>query len=214
MELGAKKALLTWFESPRWTLAGSELLLRLCLQDCSGRGAGPWPAVKRFGVVFGGMRVIISSDLYSPLLDLIAEEAAAHGHSTEMIAPGPGQERDWTEVSLAAAEEVAAGRADEAIVMCWTGTGAVLAANKIRGVRAALCSDAETARGARVWNHANVLGLSLRSTAPAIAREILKAWFETPFSTDAWNLKQMERLSAAEERFALSPAGSGAPLAR
>jgi ribose 5-phosphate isomerase B len=83
--------------------------------------------------------------------------------------------------------------------MCWTGTGASLAANKVPGIRAALCQDAETAKGARIWNHANVLALSLRATPIPIAREILDAWFSTPFSTDEWNLKQMERIRHIEQ---------------
>jgi ribose 5-phosphate isomerase B len=85
--------------------------------------------------------------------------------------------------------------------MCWTGTGATLAANKVPGVRAALCHDAETAKGARIWNHANVLGLSLRATPEAVAKEILNAWFETPFSDDEWNLCQMRRIREAEQRY-------------
>ena len=85
--------------------------------------------------------------------------------------------------------------------MCWTGTGATLAANKVPGVRAALCHDAETAKGARTWNHANVLGLSLRATPDAVAKEILSAWFETPFSNDEWNLCQMRRIRDAEREY-------------
>ena len=73
---------------------------------------------------------------------------------------------------------MAEGRADQAVVCCWTGTGASIAANKVAGIRAALCADAETARGARRWNDANVLALSLRTTSPALLGEILDGWFE------------------------------------
>jgi ribose 5-phosphate isomerase B len=85
-------------------------------------------------------------------------------------------------------------------VFCWTGTGASIAANKVAGVRAALCHDAETARGAKKWNHANVLAISLRTTSEAIAKEILDAWFETPYSDDEWNLKQVGRIRDLEVR--------------
>ena len=95
---------------------------------------------------------------------------------------------------------IPAGRAEQAVVCCWTGTGASIAANKIPGIRAALCHDAETARGARIWNHANVLALSLRATTEAIAKEILDTWFATPFSEDEWNRQQMERIKEIEER--------------
>jgi ribose 5-phosphate isomerase B len=105
---------------------------------------------------------------------------------------------DWPLVSAAVARAVAGGEADEGLVMCWTGTGAALAANKVPGVRAALCQDAETARGARVWNHANVLALSLRSTSEPIALEILEAWFATPWSQDPWNREQIGRIADLE----------------
>jgi ribose 5-phosphate isomerase B len=97
---------------------------------------------------------------------------------------------------------VTRGEADEGIVCCWTGTGASIAANKVRGIRAALCHDAETARGARIWNHANVLALSLRATSIPMAKEILAAWFNTPTTEGEaqsdWNLRQIERLRQIE----------------
>jgi ribose 5-phosphate isomerase B len=100
------------------------------------------------------------------------------------------------------ARAVARGQADQGIVCCWTGTGASIAANKVVGVRAALVHDAETARGARLWNHANVLALSLRATPVPIAREILDAWFSTPTdegeAASDWNRKQIERLAELE----------------
>jgi ribose 5-phosphate isomerase B len=101
-------------------------------------------------------------------------------------------------VTLEAVKRVARAEAGEAIVMCWTGTGSSIVANKVAGVRAALCGDAETARGARIWNHANVLALSLRATSEPIAREILDAWFGTPLSDDDWNLRQMARVREIE----------------
>ena len=84
-----------------------------------------------------------------------------------------------------AARDVADGRAEQGIVCCWTGTGASIAANKVAGVRAALCADAATASGARRWNDANVLALSLRTTSPALLGEILDAWFAAEASDDA-----------------------------
>ena len=98
-------------------------------------------------------------------------------------------------------ERVAGGQADEAIVMCWTGTGCTLAANKVPGIRAALCQDAETAKGARIWNHANVLGLSLRATPEAVAKEILNAWFSTPYSDDEWNMRQIQQIKEIEQKY-------------
>ncbi len=74
---------------------------------------------------------------------------------------------------------MAGGQADRGVVCCWTGTGVSIAANKVPGVRAALCVDAETARGARRWNDANVLALSLRLTSEQVATEILDAFLST-----------------------------------
>ncbi len=148
------------------------------------------------------MKIAVSSDEHSPLVDAILEELGKRGHQVMYFGPRPGEpageEHDWPVVTLKAVTQVVQGQADEAIVMCWTGTGASLAANKVPGIRAALCHDAETARGARIWNHANVLALSLRATPIPIAKEILDAWFSTPYSDDPWNLKQMARIRALE----------------
>jgi len=147
------------------------------------------------------MRVAVSADEYTHLVDVIRDEVRKRGHEVTYVGAEAGQPADWPDVTLQAVERVARGEADEAIVMCWTGTGATLAANKVRGIRAALCHDAETAKGARIWNHANVLGLSLRATPEAVAKEILDAWFDTPYSTDEWNLKQIERIREIEHKY-------------
>jgi ribose 5-phosphate isomerase B len=147
------------------------------------------------------MKLALSADERTHLVDAVLDELRKRGHEVEYIGPEAGQERDWPEVSSAAAECVASGAVDQAIVMCWTGTGATLAANKVPGARAALCHDAETARGARIWNNANVLGLSLRATSEAVAREILEAWFSTNPGDDDWNKRQLERIRALEERY-------------
>ncbi|GAP63174.1 ribose 5-phosphate isomerase B [Ardenticatena maritima] len=149
------------------------------------------------------MRIALSSDERTELTDFLIRELRERGH--EVLLFGAIAENDpdvdWPLASSRAARAVVNGEADEAIVCCWTGTGASIAANKVRGIRAALCHDAETARGARIWNHANVLALSLRATSIPIAKEILDAWFETPFSEDEWNLQQMARIRALEAEF-------------
>jgi ribose 5-phosphate isomerase B len=148
------------------------------------------------------VRIAIGSDERTHLTDVLLDDLRRRGH--DIVPFGPlaegGPEDDWPLVSRHVAEAVAAGRADEGIVCCWTGTGASIAANKVSGVRAALCHDAETARGARVWNHANVLALSLRATSEPVAKEILDAWFATAYSDDDWNRQQIARLREMEER--------------
>ncbi len=108
----------------------------------------------------------------------VVEQLRARGHETLLHGALSDAERDdWAWCSEAAARDVAEGRAEQAVVCCWTGTGASIAANKVAGVRAALCADAQTAAGARRWNDANVLALSLRTTSEAQLEEILDAWF-------------------------------------
>lgn len=147
-------------------------------------------------------RIVISSDEYFPLIDTLIEEVQQRGHQVRYFGPRKEEKaQDWPVVTLQAMEEIKQGRADQGIVLCWTGTGCTLVANKVSGIRAALCGDAATAKGARIWNHANVLGLSLRTTSAPILKEILKEWFETPYSTDEWNLLQMERIRQCESQY-------------
>ncbi len=152
------------------------------------------------------MKIAVGSDERTHLTDTVIDELKKRGH--ELILFGPLAENDsyvdWPLTSSKVARAVASGEADEGIVCCWTGTGASIAANKVTGIRAALCHDAETARGARIWNHANVLALSLRATPEAIAKEILDAWFATPFSEDEWNRQQMERIKQLEAHQSLA----------
>lgn len=130
------------------------------------------------------LRLAVGSDERTHLTDVIVAELRARGHSVELFGPLRDEPASWVEVARAVAECVARGKADEGILFCWTGTGVSIAANKVPGIRAALCHDAETARGARRWNRANVLCLSLRATAETIAQEILEAWFATPLGTE------------------------------
>jgi ribose 5-phosphate isomerase B len=149
------------------------------------------------------MKIAIGSDERTHLTDTVVEETRRRGHEIVLIgALAEGEpETDWPLTSQGVAEAVASGVVDEGIVCCWTGTGASIAANKVAGIRAALCGDAETARGARVWNAANVLALSLRATSEAMAKEILEAWFSTAPGEDEWNKRQIERIRALDERY-------------
>jgi len=125
------------------------------------------------------MRVAVAADERVGIADTVVAELRRRGHEPLLHgALAEGERSDWAWASEAAARDVAEGRAEQAIVCCWTGTGASIAANKVAGVRAALCADAPTADGARRWNDANALALSLRSTSEAELAEILDAWFE------------------------------------
>src|SRR3982750_2196405 len=124
------------------------------------------------------MRIAVSADERTGVAEAGVREVQARGHEPLLHGALSGAERDdWAWASEAAARDVADGRAEQGIVCCWTGTGASIAANKVDGIRAALCADAATADGARRWNDANVLALSLRTTSEAQLAEILDAWF-------------------------------------
>jgi ribose 5-phosphate isomerase B len=131
------------------------------------------------------MRIAVAADERAGIAGAVAEQLRRRGHEPILHGALSDTERpDWAWASEAAARDVADGRAEQAVVCCWTGTGASIAANKVPGVRAALCGDGPTAAGARKWNDANVLALSLRSTSEAELEEILDAWFATDPSAD------------------------------
>jgi ribose 5-phosphate isomerase B len=145
------------------------------------------------------MRIAVSADERTGIADAVVAELRRRGH--EPLAHGAlgDEERDdWAWCSEAAARDVAEGRAEQAVVCCWTGTGASIAANKVPGVRAALCADAQTAEGARRWNDANVLALSLRTTSEAELGEILDAWFAAGPSTDGDDAANIAHLGEIE----------------
>ena len=147
------------------------------------------------------MRIAVASDERTGVAEAVVKELRARGH--EPVAHGAladGEREDWAWASEAAAREVAEGRADQAVVCCWTGTGASIAANKVRGIRAALCGDAATAAGARQWNDANVLALSLRATSEAELEEILDAWFAAGPSSDDDDRANIEHVAELDAR--------------
>ncbi len=155
------------------------------------------------------MRISLAADELTGIAGLLADELERRGHSTLRHGALEDSERsDWAWASEAAARDVAEGRAEQGIVCCWTGTGASIAANKVERVRAALCLDAASAAGARRWNDANVLALSLRATSQAELSEILDAWFETEPSDDPGERANVDHLSDIE-RSALSSPGIG-----
>jgi ribose 5-phosphate isomerase B len=145
------------------------------------------------------MRIALGSDERTVLTDELAGALREAGHEVELFGPLAGGGEEWVAASAATARAVAEGRADRGIVCCWSGTGASIAANKVRGVRAALCGDAETARMARQYNHANVLALSLRATSPPMGREIVAAFLEEPDGADDFDLRNVAQLRGMEE---------------
>jgi ribose 5-phosphate isomerase B len=125
------------------------------------------------------MKIALGSDERTTLTDAVADDLRAREHDVVLVGPPAGDDKQWAEVGHEVGRLVADHVCDSAVLFCWTGTGASIAANKVRGVRAALCTDAVTAAGARKWNDANVLVMGLRLTTPELAHEMLDAWFTT-----------------------------------
>jgi ribose 5-phosphate isomerase B len=145
------------------------------------------------------MRIAVAADERTGIADAVVDELRRRGHDPiPHGALSDGERDDWAWASEAAARDVSGGRAEQAVVCCWTGTGASIAANKVSGIRAALCGDGPTATGARRWNDANVLALSLRSTSEAELGEILDAWFEAGASPEADDRANVEHVDEIE----------------
>ena len=156
-------------------------------------GSAIWP------VTVPNVRIALGSDERTALTDAVADDLAKRGHEVVLVGPPGGEDLGWADVGRRVGELVAGGETDSAVLCCWTGTGASIAANKVAGVRAALCTDAETARGARRWNDANVLVLSLRLVSPPVASEMLDAWFSTePDPSEAEAIASLDGTLAAK----------------
>ena len=147
------------------------------------------------------MRIAVAADERTGIADAVVDELRRRGHDPlPHGALADGDRDEWAWCAEAAARDVVEGRAEQAVVCCWTGTGASIAANKVPGVRAALCGDAPPAAGARTWNDANVLALSLRTTSEAQLAEILDAWLDgapSPDSEDRANIEHVGEIESA-----------------
>jgi ribose 5-phosphate isomerase B len=140
------------------------------------------------------MRVVLGSDEKTPLTDAVTRDLEKRGHQVILVGPPGGDDLQWADVGRRVGESVVGGEVDTGVLFCWTGTGASIAANKVPGVRAALCTDAPTAAGARKWNDANVLVMGLRLTSPTLASEMLDAWFSNePDPSEAENIAKASR---------------------
>jgi ribose 5-phosphate isomerase B len=135
------------------------------------------------------MKVVVATDEERPVVEHVAARLRARGHEVTVLPAAA-----WGAMAADAAGRVARGEFAQGVVCCWTGTGASIAANKVRGIRAALCTDAVTAAGARRWNDANVLALSLRLLSEPVATEIVDAWLDATYEgTEGESLARMER---------------------
>ena len=145
------------------------------------------------------MQIAVGSDEQTPLTDAVIADLRARGHELVLVGPAAGEDGQWAAVGRRVGELVADGSCSTGVLFCWTGTGASIAANKVPGARAALCADAATAAGARRWNDANVLVISLRATSAPVAAEMLDVWFATdPDPAEAANVAALDAPEAQQ----------------
>jgi ribose 5-phosphate isomerase B len=145
------------------------------------------------------VRIAVGSDMRQPVTDAVVDWLREQGYEVDLIGPLiDGDDTEWAEASAATARAVTGGTAEAAVLFCWSGTGACIAANKVPGARAALCGDAETARLARKYNHANVLVMSMRATSPAIAIEATQAFLATPWGEDDFDIRNVRAVDALD----------------
>ena len=141
------------------------------------------------------MKIAIGSDERTHLTDFVIKELKDKGIELERYVPLNEEDIEWVDVAEKVAERVKEGSCDQGILFCWTGTGVSMAANKVPGIRAALCADAQTAEGARKWNDANVLAMSLRLPSQIVAKEILEAWFNaSPEEDEKTNIDKVQEI--------------------
>jgi ribose 5-phosphate isomerase B len=147
------------------------------------------------------MKIAIGSDEKTKLTDFVIEYLKKKGYGIKLFGPLANKKEEYVVVSRKVAESVANKEYEEGVLFCWTGTGASIVANKIPGIRAALCFDAESAKGARRWNNANVLVMSLRLTSKTAAKRILDAWFSTPYGKEDFDIRNVKKISEIESMY-------------
>ena len=152
------------------------------------------------GAPYRDLKLAVGSDEKTVLTDFVVEELKRRGHDVTLFGALRGDVMGWPDVGEKVGLEVSRQVSDHGVLFCWTGTGVTIAANKVPGVRAALCWDAETAKGARMWDDANVLAMSLRSTSTAVAREILDSWFSSSAVTTGIDAELIAQAKALDAR--------------
>ncbi len=133
------------------------------------------------------MKLVVASDEKTPLNEYVINYLKSLGH--ELLVKGDLDKPNgkWADISIESAKLVTSGEVDQAVIFCWSGTGACMAANKVKGARAALCVSTEIAAIARKWNDANILVMGNSNTSNENAKGIIDTWFVTPFDEEGLN---------------------------
>lgn len=151
------------------------------------------------------MKITVSSDEHSPLVDAVIEEIEKRGHAVEYFGPRAGEpasdDNDWPLVTVKAVSQVARGAADEAVVMCWTGTGASLAANKVPGIRAALTHDTYSAERAALSNNAQIITMGARVIGSELAKAIADAFLAQTFDENGRSAGNVQAINEVDAKY-------------
>jgi RpiB/LacA/LacB family sugar-phosphate isomerase len=160
------------------------------------------------------MKLAVSSDSTSNLTAAVLQHLKAKNIEVVPCGALANEAADYVDAALATAEAVASGRAEQGLLFCNTGTGVTIVANKVPGVRAALCPDPHSARIARLANNANVLVIGMRLTGEPLAREIVDAWLETAPSAEPRRVNFHRKTDEVDRRYRRSLAAESQPKAK
>ncbi|WP_281883198.1 ribose 5-phosphate isomerase B [Paenibacillus sp. YYML68] len=137
-------------------------------------------------------------DVIKPFIEELGHEVIDYGCSC-------ADSVDYPDYALQVCEKVVSGEADKGILICGTGIGMTIAANKVPGIRCALVHDLFSAKATREHNDSNVLSLGERVVGPGVAQEIVKIWLETEFSQGERHQNRVNKVKALEDKYALHP---------
>lgn len=127
------------------------------------------------------------------------------GHQVVDLGCTCGDSVDYPDYALEVCEHIVSGQVDKGILICGTGIGMSIAANKVPGIRCALVQDTFSAKATREHNDTNVLAIGERVVGPGLAADIVKIWLETEFSNGERHVNRVNKLKAIEDKYTLHP---------
>ncbi len=148
------------------------------------------------------MKIAIGADHAGyRLKDVVVPFLQSLGHEIEDVGCSCDQSVDYPDYALPVCDLVTSGKAERGILICGTGIGMSIAANKVRGIRCALVHDMFSAKATREHNDTNVLALGERVIGPGVAQEIIRIWLETPFSNGERHVGRVNKVMQIEEPY-------------
>ena len=146
------------------------------------------------------MRIAIAADHAGfPLKEVLTPWLRAHGHDVDDLGTTSAESTDYPDYAEAVAQRVAAGQADRGVLVCYTGIGMSIAANKIACIRAAVATSDEGVKLTRSHNDANILAIGARFTGEAEAERLIEVFLDTGFDGGSRHLRRIEKIAKLEE---------------